>query len=82
MLITLNELTNKCGHSPDGDDYDCHHPENETGGCSRLECPVARLATMADLKQLNPRLWADYGGDSVPVDDYPTGGEDWMIYVN
>ena len=93
-LISLNDLSNECGYFGTGklffdahvpnDGYICNHPAQEEteagfGLCHRWSCPLARQATMADLRELDADLYRQYSPEFPADDDVPSGGEDWMV---
>ena len=93
-LISLNDLANECGYFGTGtlffdahvpnDGYICNHPAQEEteagfGLCHRWSCPLARQATMADLRELDADLYRQYADEFPADDDVPSGGEDWMV---
>ena len=92
QLITIDDLAGQCGHFQDGDNADpsngelrnngylCQHPENEEGACLRTACPIATLATLRNIWDLDWELWQTLaeGNDE---DEYPVDSE-WMLWDN
>lgn len=83
-LITLSELTTRCGHFSDGDlnnGYCCSHPENdaEPGCCFGWACPVGFEADYEDIQELSSQLAEELAEDYAATGSIQGLGAIWMV---
>ena len=90
QLLLFASFAQDCEHqNEENDTYaECLHPKNHQGNCIEGHCPLARLASLADIKRLDPGLYEEQrrafvdelGLGWAEEDLFPCDkGSDWVV---